>query len=201
MLVVLHTKSRHGRAQRIQLRAHQVASFGRSEWADYSFSNDLVMADMHFEVRCVAEGCRLENLSEEAITKVNGQEVKGHTFLHDGDELQAGTTVLAVSIEGGTQEPAEEPTAEEETDADRTARRGSDWCSYRHAIASGDLLVLRTFRRSAGVGPNDRGCQRVVRGPSRQGTVYRRTANSSLSYAKTGSRLVGMPLRQRRISR
>ena len=102
MLVVLHTKSRHGRAQRIQLRSHQVAKFGKSEWADYSFSNDRVMSDMHFEVRCVPEGCRLLNLDKDAVTLVNGEEISGPTFLKDGDELQAGTTVLSVTVEGQT---------------------------------------------------------------------------------------------------
>ena len=112
MLVVLHTKSRHGRAQRIQLRSHQVAKFGRSEWADYSFSNDTVMADMHFEVRCIAEGCRLLNLDREAVTLVNGEEITGPVFLKNGDELQAGTTVLTVTIEGAAQKQTVEAEAD-----------------------------------------------------------------------------------------
>lgn len=114
MLVVLQTKSRHGRAQRIQLRVHQMAKFGRSEWADYPFTNDRAMADMHFEVRCLAQGCRLCNLDESAVTLVNGEEIKGPTMLADGDEIQAGTTVWGVVIEGGMSPPREEKPVEDE---------------------------------------------------------------------------------------
>jgi predicted component of type VI protein secretion system len=99
MLVVLQATSVNSRPQRLQLRAHQVAKVGRSEWADFSFSNDMAMADVQFEIRSTADACVVRSLSTESPTLVNGEEIESVT-IHDGDQIEAGQTKFVVRIEG-----------------------------------------------------------------------------------------------------
>ncbi len=107
MHVVLLTRSKYAKGQRIHLHVHQVARFGRSDWADYCFADDPVMAEIHFEFRCEVEGCRVRNLSHETATRVNGHEVE-ETEVFDGDEIVAGNTTFQVQIEGNLPRPAVE---------------------------------------------------------------------------------------------
>ena len=106
MQVVLQTASSGTRIQRIQLRADQVAQFGCSDWADFSFRDD-AMADIHFEVRCEPDGCVLRNLSPEGETLVNGRSVDT-VEIHKGDEIKAGNTTFVVDIEGEAVRSAEQ---------------------------------------------------------------------------------------------
>jgi predicted component of type VI protein secretion system len=99
MHVVLLTQSKHRRGQRIHLRVHQVARFGRSDWADYSFADDPSMSDMHFEFRCTTDGCYVRNLSDGGGTRVNGEEIT-EAAVYSGDQILAGTTRFEVQIEG-----------------------------------------------------------------------------------------------------
>ena len=99
MLVVLQATSVNARPQRLQLRAHQVAKVGRSEWADFSFSNDMAMADVQFEIRSTAGSCVVRSLSTEPPTLVNGEEIET-IAIHDGDRIEAGQTKFLVRIEG-----------------------------------------------------------------------------------------------------
>jgi predicted component of type VI protein secretion system len=99
MLVVLQATSVNARPQRLQLRAHQVAKVGRSEWADFSFSSDMSMADVQFEIRSTADSCVVRSLSAESPTLVNGEEIES-IAIHDGDQIEAGQTKFLVRIEG-----------------------------------------------------------------------------------------------------
>lgn len=99
MLVVLHATSTYARPQRVLLRANQVAKIGRSEWADFSFGGDSIMADVQFEIRSTAEICTVLSLSDKPPTLVNGKEVKS-AEIHDGDQIDAGETRFLVRIEG-----------------------------------------------------------------------------------------------------
>lgn len=113
MLVVLQATSASGRPQRLQLRAHQVAKVGRSDWADFSFSADLMMADVQFEIRSTADSCVVRNLSTDSPTLVNGEAVES-VAIHDGDRIEAGQTKFTVRIEGErTATIAPEPIAPE----------------------------------------------------------------------------------------
>jgi predicted component of type VI protein secretion system len=98
MLVVLQATSNDSRGKRLQLRANQIAKVGRSEWADFSFSDDDTMSDIQFEVRLTSEGCVVRNLSD-APTFVNGKEIKT-IVVHNGDQIKAGQTKFIVRIEG-----------------------------------------------------------------------------------------------------
>ena len=99
MLVVLHASSSYARPQRLQLRANQVAKVGRSEWAEFSFSGDTVMADVQFEIRSTADICTIVSLSKKPPTLVNGKEVET-AEIHDGDQIDAGETRFLVRMEG-----------------------------------------------------------------------------------------------------
>jgi len=83
----------------LQLRANQVAKVGRSEWADFSFSGDSVMADVQFEIRSSADICKIVSLSKTPPTLVNGKEVES-AEIHDGDQIDAGETRFLVRMEG-----------------------------------------------------------------------------------------------------
>jgi hypothetical protein len=116
MLVVLNATSKYDRPQRLQLRANQVAKIGKSEWADFSFGGDSQMADVQFEIRSSADGCKLVSLSKNPPTKVNGKEVETIEIRHV-DQIEAGETRFLVHIEGEratlppkTVAPAETPT-------------------------------------------------------------------------------------------
>jgi hypothetical protein len=103
MLVVLQATSTYAPSQRFQLRANQVAKVGRSEWADFSFGGDAIMADVQFEIRSTADICTILSLSSQPPTLLNGKEVKS-AEIHHGDRIEAGETRFSVHIEG--QRPA-----------------------------------------------------------------------------------------------
>jgi hypothetical protein len=98
MLVVLQASSSYARPQRLQLRANQVAKVGKSEWADFSFSGDALMADVQFEIRSSADVCTIVSLSKDPPTLVNGKQVET-TVIRDGDQIQAGETKFLVHME------------------------------------------------------------------------------------------------------
>jgi hypothetical protein len=104
MLVVLQATSGSARPQRFQLRAHQAAKVGRSEWADFSFGGDMTMADVQFEIRSTADTCTVRSLSQDVPTRVNGAEVQ-LIAVNDGDQIEAGQTTFLVRIEGQKTRP------------------------------------------------------------------------------------------------
>src|SRR4029078_390385 len=75
------------------------AKVGRSEWADFSFGGDSLMADVQFEIRSTADGCKLVSWSKHPPTKVNGNEIETVEIRH-GDQIDAGETRFLVHIEG-----------------------------------------------------------------------------------------------------
>ncbi len=85
--------------KRLTMRAGQVARFGRSDWADFAFHDDPVMAEVQFEIYCDDQACTLVTLVSEPPTLVNGQ-VVGNVRLRSGDRIQAGQSELALEIEG-----------------------------------------------------------------------------------------------------
>src|SRR5262245_49977496 len=98
MLVVLNATSNYARPERLQLRANQVAKVGRSEWADFSFGGDSVMADVQFEIRSTADSCKIVSLSKNPPTRLNRKEIET-AELHHGDQVEAGETRFLVHIE------------------------------------------------------------------------------------------------------
>ena len=70
MLVILQSSSEGSRTRRLTLRANQVAKVGRSEWADFSFSDDPSMAEIsrdYPQIAALAEGVVEDNYEQPTI--------------------------------------------------------------------------------------------------------------------------------------
>jgi hypothetical protein len=68
------------------------------------------MSGVHFAVETDERACYLRDLGSRNGTLLNGQPVKQHTLLRQGDEIRAGDTVFRVEVEGGAP-PAKEISA------------------------------------------------------------------------------------------
>jgi pSer/pThr/pTyr-binding forkhead associated (FHA) protein len=85
--------------RRVTLRQGQVATFGRTEWADFSFPEDAELDDVHFAIECRATGCSVRDLDSRSGVQHNAQPV-GSADCQPGDKISAGKTTFAVAIEG-----------------------------------------------------------------------------------------------------
>lgn len=85
--------------QKFHLRRGQLARFGNSNWADFSFPDDPAMEEIQFEVRVDQAGPRLRHNGKQTETLVNGTAVK-EQLLASGDVVIAGETTFSVYIEG-----------------------------------------------------------------------------------------------------
>lgn len=99
MRVAIVVRSGPAAGRRIQLKAGQLAKFGRSNWADFAFADDAAMADVHFEIRCDAQACQIAALAKESPTLVNQQAIT-NARLNTGDIISAGQTSFALDIQG-----------------------------------------------------------------------------------------------------
>jgi pSer/pThr/pTyr-binding forkhead associated (FHA) protein len=125
MLVILEAIHGPGAGKKIVLRQGQLVTVGRTEWADVSLAADAAIADIHFEVEYGRQGCRVRDLNTVAGTLVNGAKITRPVFLHTGDQLTAGESTFAVTVEGElppaevldatTRPPAEMAAAAEQT--------------------------------------------------------------------------------------
>ncbi|HEY5315762.1 MAG TPA: FHA domain-containing protein [Pirellulales bacterium] len=97
MLVYVINGSLAGR--KIFLASGQIARFGRTEWADYAFPQDPLMAPVHFSIRRASDGCHLTGLATPPGILVNGETVTGAVLI-DGDEIVAGSTKFRVEQTG-----------------------------------------------------------------------------------------------------
>lgn len=98
MRVAIWVQSGPSQGQRIVLRSEQIAKFGRTDWADFSFPEDSSLADIHFSIHCTQNRCQLQALGGERETLVNGTAVDQHA-LEPGDVVQAGQTRFLLEFE------------------------------------------------------------------------------------------------------
>ncbi len=89
---------------RVALRAGQVATVGRSPWADISLPSEPELAAEHFRLDCRHTACRVESLGGTVLR--NGMKTDS-AILVDGDLLAAGRVQFHVRIFGLTQDCAE----------------------------------------------------------------------------------------------
>lgn len=99
MKVILKVVSGPSEGRQIPLQAGEIARFGRSDFADVCFPSDVEMAEVHFELNCRHDGCRLRTLDASVATLINDQPVSDAAF-HDGDRIVAGQTCLQAIIQG-----------------------------------------------------------------------------------------------------
>lgn len=109
MQVILTAKSDFP-PRRTLLRQGQIVQVGRTAWADVSFPHDAEMADVHFSLECGQHTCLLRSLQQGSPTLLNGDPAT-ESEVNNGDEITAGRTVFAVTIEGKPLAPQAGPAA------------------------------------------------------------------------------------------
>lgn len=80
------------------IRQGQVLQVGRTSWADFTIPDD-AMGDVHFTLEVTPDECILRNVSEGLPLLLNG-EPADEASVSDGDEITAGGTVFAVTLQG-----------------------------------------------------------------------------------------------------
>ncbi|MCO6454587.1 MAG: hypothetical protein J5I93_04645 [Pirellulaceae bacterium] len=116
MQVIVQITGPQGYRQQVQLYNGQVAQFGRTDWADFSFPNDAAMAELQFLLDCTRGLCQLKNLDEDQGTRLNGQPVK-EALLRTGDRITAGRTQFEIQLEGVPQPPSRDQQQQAEEQA------------------------------------------------------------------------------------
>lgn len=99
MRVILEIISGSTAGRKVRLTADQELRVGRTEWADFAVPQDSLMSGVHFALQSDFSGCYLTDLGSSNGTLVNGQPVCDRTLLRDGDEILAGETRFAISID------------------------------------------------------------------------------------------------------
>jgi len=90
------------------LDGHETFLVGRSASAHFSLPDDPYFSRHHFLVESNPPLCQLTDLESHNGTLVNGRRVTT-AELHDGDEVEAGRTVLRVSFEAAGEPPPADP--------------------------------------------------------------------------------------------
>jgi pSer/pThr/pTyr-binding forkhead associated (FHA) protein len=111
MPLVLEIIDGPGIGRRIVLTRGQVATVGRTEYADYSFGEIANMSSMHFCLSYDAQGCTVRDLDSLNGTILNGQRIQEAT-LQDGDQIVVGQSVFRVHVDAEDKSqgaPAQEP--------------------------------------------------------------------------------------------
>jgi len=99
MRFVLELIKGSGTGQRRLLRAGYDFCVGRSEFADFSCSDDDRMSREHFRLRADNVGCLVEDLGSRNGTLVNDQPIRDRVLLKNDDQIRAGNNVFRVTIE------------------------------------------------------------------------------------------------------
>ena len=94
--------------QRTWIRPGQVLEVGRSELNDFAIPSDPRVSSVHFAIESGVNVCTIYDRNSSNGTFVNDQRVEV-AELHDGDEITAGRTRLAVRIQQTAGSAQEEP--------------------------------------------------------------------------------------------
>lgn len=107
MLVVLEVVVGSEVGRQIKIPQDQTCKIGRTNWADETFSDDVMMSGQHFEIQNDGKYCWLRDLDSRNGTRVDSDFVKENLVLRDGQTIAAGRTQFRVTIEGGAKNPYE----------------------------------------------------------------------------------------------
>lgn len=107
MLVVLEVVVGSQVGRQIKIPQDQTCKVGRTNWADETFSDDVMMSGQHFEVQNDGKYCWLRDLDSRNGTRVDDDFVKENLVLRDGQTIFAGRTQFVVKIDGGAKNPYE----------------------------------------------------------------------------------------------
>ncbi|MFC1757298.1 FHA domain-containing protein [Planctomycetota bacterium] len=103
MQLILKTIGGDSSGKKLLLRQGQVASVGRTDWADFSVPGDPSLAEFHFEISCGANNCEINDRDGNGI-QVDGKSVSSAS-LKNGQQIEAGSTLFEVEILGAVPEP------------------------------------------------------------------------------------------------
>jgi pSer/pThr/pTyr-binding forkhead associated (FHA) protein len=84
--------------RRILLKSGQVASFGRTEWSDFSFPYDHRLADVHFSIETSDAAVTLADLSGGQGVQIDGEKLTT-CQLRSGQKIKAGNMIFGVGTE------------------------------------------------------------------------------------------------------
>lgn len=107
MLVVLEVVVGSEVGRQIKIPRDQTCKIGRTNWADETFSDDVMMSGQHFEIQNDGKYCWLRDLDSRNGTRVDEDFVKENLVLRDGQTIFAGRTQFVVKIDGGAKNPYE----------------------------------------------------------------------------------------------
>jgi len=97
MQLILEIVEGPGSGRRIVLTPGQVATIGRTEYADYSFTEIPEMSSTHFQLTCEADVCKLRDLNSLNGTVINGERITD-AVLANGDLIKVGQTIFRVRL-------------------------------------------------------------------------------------------------------
>jgi pSer/pThr/pTyr-binding forkhead associated (FHA) protein len=127
MRVLLTIQNGSHAGSQLELYSGKVGLVGRASWAELSIPDDQRMSGRHFTLECGGGECKLRDQKSSNGTFVNGKRVS-EASLHNGDQVLAGATLMAVQIDATIAPPAPPPPgappAYEETM--RASKRGAD---------------------------------------------------------------------------
>ena len=89
MSVILRATDGPANGMKIVVLPGQVASVGRTQWADHSIPGDAALADVHFRVKFDQRPCCIQHMGGDGGTLLNGETV-AEAPIHSGDQVKAG---------------------------------------------------------------------------------------------------------------
>ncbi len=104
MSVILRATDGPANGMKIVVLPGQVASVGRTRWADHSIPGDAALADVHFRVKFDQRPCCIQHMGGDGGTLLNGETV-AEAPLHSGDQVKAGQSTFVVLVEGEAPPP------------------------------------------------------------------------------------------------
>lgn len=99
MHLFLEVTSGPAAGRKLHLKAGQTAKIGRTDWADFSIHEDPSLADVHFQLDCESQACRLRDLNTGSGTFLNDKPVAGIVTLTSGATVRAGQTSFLVTFD------------------------------------------------------------------------------------------------------
>ena len=93
------------------IRQGQLLQVGRTSWADFTIPDD-AMGDVHFSLEITPDECLLRNVSDGLPILLNG-EPADEASVSDGDEITAGRTVFAVTLQGAPERKVQDDNGSE----------------------------------------------------------------------------------------
>lgn len=115
MKVIVHVVAGASQGRSVPVQSGERATFGSSDAADVCLE-DPEMDGFHFALHCESSACEIRSLVKTQPVLVNGKPAD-QTQLNDGDEISAGQTRLAISIDRSLTEKTtvlETPSVEQE---------------------------------------------------------------------------------------